>query len=166
MKAFESPRFYCLELVIHVEAWNSFSITDVLQYVIAICCGLNALSNTCKIWPWMRSTEKSVDCILWLLLPSISYNVLTCILEDPVLMCCRLARNRLLGSTSCSLQSEADPHQFQKRAIFPLSSLILLPALGWGSSVTAVCESQLGEWFSGTDKLAFTWKCFLLWHTM
>lgn len=58
MKEIESLKFYCLELVIHVEAWNKFSITDVLQYVIAIWRGLNDLSDTCKIWPWTRSTER------------------------------------------------------------------------------------------------------------
>lgn len=50
-----------------------------------------------------------------------------------------------------------------KKAILPFSSLVLLPALGWGSNVTAVCESH---WVNGLvggdgiDKLAFAWKLF------
>lgn len=97
-------------------------------------------------------------------MPPISYNVLTCILEDPVLMCCRLARNRLLRSTSMLTAAQSRSTSIPKKANLPFSSLVLLPALGWGSNVTAVCESHLVNGLvggDGIDKLAFAWKCFL-----
>lgn len=94
-------------------------------------------------------TNKAVlnrDRTLWCLSSSISYSVLTCILEDPDLMCCRLARNSV--ALPCSLQSEADPHQFQKRPFCRSPASSCCPP-----GLRLQCDScmwvTLGEWFGG-----------------
>lgn len=84
-----------------------------------------------------------------------------CVLEEPVLMWCRLTRNRLWCSHFHGCCCAHHIH-FSPESHFALLQPCPAPSLGLGLQCPSCVGVTLGEWFggrgcNGIDKLAFAW---------